>query len=151
MRAFPGWYEYNSIYALFPLTIPSENKKILTDLGKVSLYSFKRPSASVRSCILSTARSAGMILTHLLDWRLLWEKAICDLTGQSLSAAGRGDTWTDGKLLKQVFYDGVPKGLEEIRNFYIKRTSQLIPERSCRFNGYSQVDIIREYLLIYQH
>src|SRR5277367_1217529 len=58
MRAFPGWYEYNSVYALFPLTIPSENKKILRRLGKRSLYSFKRPSAPARPYVLSTAQSA---------------------------------------------------------------------------------------------
>src|SRR5271156_1178409 len=64
MRAFPGWYEYNSIYALFPLTIPSENRKILRGLGKESLYSFNRPTAPVRPYVLSTAQSARKILTH---------------------------------------------------------------------------------------
>lgn len=149
MRAFPGWYEYNSIYALFPLTIPSENKKILTDLGKVSLYSFKRPSAPTRPCVLSTARSARRIITHPLAFRLVWDKAVCDLTGESLSAEARVNAGAHDKLLKQVLYDDVPKGLEEIENFYAKRTTQLIREGSCRFKDYSQVDIIREYLLIH--
>lgn len=88
MRAFPGWYEYNSIYVLFPLTIPSENK----------------------------------ILTHPLACRLVWDEAICDLTGESLSAEGRVNAGADDKLLKQVFYNDVPKGLEEIRNFPINNS-----------------------------
>jgi len=149
MRAFPGWYEYNSIYALFPLTIPSENKKILTDLGKVSWYSFKPPSAPTRPYVVSTARAARMILTHPLACRLVWVKAISDLTGESLSAEGRVNAGVDDKLLKEVFYDDASKGLEEIWNFYIKRTTQLLREKSCRCKDYSQVDIIREYLLIY--
>jgi linoleate 10R-lipoxygenase len=150
MRAFPGWYEDNSIYALFPLTIPSENKKILTNLGKVSLYSFKRPSAPARPCVLSTAKSARRILTDPQAYRLVWDKAIGDLTGKPLKAESRVNAAADDKLLKQVFYDDVQKGLEEIRNFYIKRTTQLLREGSCRFKDYSQVDIIREYLLIYR-
>jgi hypothetical protein len=144
MRAFPGWYEYNSVYALFPLTIPSENKKILTDLGKVSLFSFNPPSAPVTPCVLSTARSARRILAHPLACRLVWDRAICGLTGQSLSAKGRANAGTDDKLLKQVLYDNVPKGLEEIWDFYNRRTTQLLREGSCKFKDYSQVDIVRE-------
>jgi linoleate 10R-lipoxygenase len=43
MRAFPGWFEYNSVYALFPFTIPSENVKILKKLDVWSQYSLNPP------------------------------------------------------------------------------------------------------------
>jgi hypothetical protein len=146
MRAFPGWYDYNSIYALFPLTIPSENKKILTGLGAVSSYSFERPSAPKRPCILTTAQSARGILTNALATRVVWDKAVSGLTGGALTAEHRINAAAADKLLKQALYDDVPKGLEEIWNFYVERTTQLIGKASCKFNNISQVDIVREYL-----
>lgn len=34
MNAFPGYYRGNSVYAIFPLTVPDETRKILSSLGK---------------------------------------------------------------------------------------------------------------------
>jgi hypothetical protein len=44
MRAFPGWYRGNSVYALFPLTVPHEQRVILQAMGKENEFSFDRPS-----------------------------------------------------------------------------------------------------------
>ena len=146
MRAFPGWYEHNSVYALFPLTIPSKNKTILNALGKVSLYSFKRPSIPERRYILSTAGSALSIFMQPLAYRLMWDKAISRLDGVTLSAESRINAVADEKILKR----DAPNGLDEIWDFYIKRTTHLLGTRSCRFNEYFQVDIIKEYALTCQ-
>jgi hypothetical protein len=43
MRALPNYYRGNSVYAMFPLVVPEENRKILTKLKKVQDYSFERP------------------------------------------------------------------------------------------------------------
>lgn len=43
-RAFPGWYKDNSVYALFPLTIPSENRAILKAKGVEAEYDYDRPT-----------------------------------------------------------------------------------------------------------
>lgn len=44
IRAFPNHFTFNSIYAHYPLTIPSENKKIMTNLERLDDYSWERPS-----------------------------------------------------------------------------------------------------------
>lgn len=44
MRAFPDYFKPNSIYAHYPMTIPSENKKILRDLGRDNQYSWDKPT-----------------------------------------------------------------------------------------------------------
>jgi hypothetical protein len=146
MRAFPGWYEYNSVYALFPLTIPSENQEILKELGKLHLYSFKRPSPPARPVVLSTPTSARKILEHPLAFHLVWDKAISDLTGETLSADKRIKDASNDTLFRQVFFKDVTDGLSEIRNFYIDRTTQLLQNGSCAIGNYSQIDVIREYL-----
>jgi hypothetical protein len=78
----------------------------------------------------------------------VWDKAVCGLIGGSLPAEHRVNAAATDKLLKQSIYDDVPKGMEEIWNFYVKRTTQLIGEAACKFSNISQVDIVREYLLI---
>lgn len=44
MRAFPSYYRSNSVYAMFPFTVPEENRKILHMLGKETDYDYSRPS-----------------------------------------------------------------------------------------------------------
>lgn len=43
MNAFPGYYRSNSVYAMFPLTVPDETRKILQTLGKEKDYDFSKP------------------------------------------------------------------------------------------------------------
>jgi len=44
MRAFPGFYRSNSVYAMFPFIVPDKNRELLTALGKVKDYDFTKPS-----------------------------------------------------------------------------------------------------------
>ena len=43
MKAFPGVYRPNSVYALFPFTVPQENRRILQTLGEDECYDFEKP------------------------------------------------------------------------------------------------------------
>lgn len=43
MRAFPNWYTGNSVYAMFPMVVPEEQRKILKTLGQEDLYDFTPP------------------------------------------------------------------------------------------------------------
>lgn len=43
MNAFPSYYRSNSVYAMYPLTVPDENRKILKVLGKEKDYDFSEP------------------------------------------------------------------------------------------------------------
>jgi hypothetical protein len=119
MRAFPGWYECNSVYALFPLTIPSENKKIFTDLGLASSYSFKPPSKPTVPKVFSTGQSARAILENQQAFDVISATAISTRT-----------------------FD--PNGIDEAWDFYCKRTTKLLDDKSYRLGNYFQVDAVRE-------
>ncbi|KAK6536698.1 hypothetical protein TWF281_000918 [Arthrobotrys megalospora] len=43
-RAFPGWFPPNSAYAMFPFTVPEENRQIYKGFGKDYKYNFDRPT-----------------------------------------------------------------------------------------------------------
>jgi hypothetical protein len=119
MRAFPGWYECNSVYALFPLTIPSETKKIFTDLGLASSYSFKAPSKPIVPKVFSTGHSARAILENQQAFNVISAKAISNSTFDS-------------------------NAMDEAWDFYCKRTTKLLDDKSYRLGTYYQFDAARE-------
>lgn len=43
MRAFPGAFRLNSVYALFPCQTPAKTKENLEKLGVAHKYDFERP------------------------------------------------------------------------------------------------------------
>ncbi len=44
MRAFPGWYRANSVYALYPFTTPEGNKETFEKLGNAQDFDFGEPA-----------------------------------------------------------------------------------------------------------
>lgn len=44
MRAFPGWYQPNSVYALYPFVTPGKCREIMEKYMKVKDLNFDRPS-----------------------------------------------------------------------------------------------------------
>lgn len=44
MRAFPGWYRANSVYALYPFTVPQATLETSKKLGTSQDLDFSKPS-----------------------------------------------------------------------------------------------------------
>jgi hypothetical protein len=44
MRAFPGWYRPNSIYALYPFTVPDASLELFKELGTSQNFDFSKPA-----------------------------------------------------------------------------------------------------------
>ena len=147
MRAFPGWYEYNTVYALYPFTIPKENKKIFTDLGLASQYSFKPPSKPQPQIAFSTAANAKKILSDYKTFHTPWGAAISRLTGgvDYMLSADKPANFAQHKAAYKALYTDVPKGMDEVWDFYTKNTERLLWERSYHLETFCQVDIVREY------
>lgn len=43
MRAFPGWYRANSVYALYPFTTPEGNKEIFQKKTELPELNYSKP------------------------------------------------------------------------------------------------------------
>ena len=147
MRAFPGWYEYNTVYALFPFTIPSENRKILTSRDVITQYSFKPPSPPASQIFFNTAANAKAILGNEKTFNVIWGAAISRLTGgvdYMLSADKPANNAQHASVYKSIYTD-VPDGMEEVWDFYTRFTEKLLQERSYLLDDFYQVDAVREY------
>jgi hypothetical protein len=147
MRAFPGWYEYNSVYALFPFVIPKENRVILRNLGVESQYSFDPPRKPQDQISFSTAANAKKILGDEQTFNVVWGKAILSLTGgvQYMLTGDRPSNNAQHAKVYKALYTEVPDGMKEVFDFYTKHTEKLLRERSYQLDNFYQVDVVREY------
>ena len=146
LRAFPNHFKSNSVYAHYPMTIPSENKKILTNLGRVEHYSWDRPTRMPPRVDFTSYAGAKYILEHQKEFNVVWQEPLIWLFGK-----GGGDFMLSGdtvfhtqqrKLMGQCLYRD--KWHQQIKDFYEYIMLKLLHEKSCKVAGTNQVDITRD-------
>ncbi|PWY90211.1 peroxidase [Aspergillus heteromorphus CBS 117.55] len=130
-RAFPQWFKSDSIYAHYPMTIPSENKVIMKNLGRESDYSYDRPTYTEPTANLLSYPNVKLALDNHKEFRMLWG-------GIAPLHAGKGgsDFWSRS-------FDN-DQWRKNLKDFYEDATLKLLREKSCTLAGIKQVDIARD-------
>lgn len=150
LRAFPNHILPNSVYAHFPLVIPSENKSILTTLGTDVKYSFDRPTYTPPPTFITSYDACTSILSNKKDFKVTWGKAITFLMHNDGKQYGAdfmlaGDLKVNSQsrdLMHTALYRHAWD--QEVRAFYENITLQLLHEKSYKLAGVNQVDIVRD-------
>lgn len=150
LRAFPNHFKADSVYAHFPLVIPSENRTILTKLGQEDKYTFDRPEYVPLPTIITSYHACTSILDNKKDFNVTWGKAITFLMHNNGKEYGAdfmlsGDFEINARsrqLMNTALYRNTWE--QEVRSFYEKMTLQLLHEKSYKLGGVNQVDIIRD-------
>jgi len=155
MRAFPGYYAFNSVYAMFPFTVPDRTRQILTTLGTVSSYSFdlpKKPPFSIATMGSMTYITDYHALIRIFNdqetFKEMWGPSIKGLTGTMYMLGGDTPETTDQhhRLYKEIFaVDGASKAMW---NYFENLTVDLIKRKSYRLDGVLEVDAVREYIFL---
>lgn len=150
LKCFPNHFTWNSIYAMYPLTIPSENHKIHTGLGSVDRFDFSKPKyVKPRVPILSYA-ATKRILEDKQTFNVMWD----------------GFTWVYGKEFMLSgdtdFHAGMRKFVggcifaereweKQVKEFYEETLTRLIkdkryeaPNPGAKGKGCWQIDAIRD-------
>ncbi|KAK7727703.1 hypothetical protein SLS57_002745 [Botryosphaeria dothidea] len=146
LRAFPGHFKPNSVYAHYPMTIPSENRRILRDLGRESHYSWDRPAFIPPRINITSYTGAKSVLEQQRDFRVTWGITLEELMGsggakfmlsgdESLHANQRKT------MSKSLYRD---KWHEDIKEFYEHITLKLLHEKSFKIAGINHVDMTRD-------
>ncbi|KAL2003634.1 hypothetical protein VTN02DRAFT_3018 [Thermoascus thermophilus] len=149
-RAFPHHFKPDSIYAHFPMVIPSENKKILTDLGLAEKYSWDKPRRTPLPQLISSHAACTYILSNKDDFKVTWGETIEFLMHNSGQPYGRdfmlsGDgppNAASRKMMGGALYR--KKWEAEVKKFYEDITVELLRRNSYKVAGVNQVDIVRE-------
>ncbi|KAJ5916387.1 hypothetical protein N7504_000402 [Penicillium tannophilum] len=135
-RAFPNYYKPDSIYAHYPMTIPSENRKIMKTLGRENDYSYDAPAYIPPRVNLTSHQSAKLVLGNQIDFKPAFSSALEDLFGK-----GKFDSQQQEAIGKALATEEFPK---LIKKFYEETTLHLIQQNGAKIANLNQVDITRD-------
>ena len=154
MRALPNWYRGSSVYAMFPFTVPNENKLILRKLGHEENYNFDRPSYQGVPTSIKSWKAITSILQDTGRFGVPWDPHTRDLTGHDYMLSGDKPANFDQKeKMGQQMYGGqypsmsdtMKARLKEVQKFYVDLTTQLITVRSeILQHDWYQLDAVRD-------
>lgn len=148
IRAFPNHFKGNSVYAHYPMVIPSENHKILTDLGRVDKFDFTRPTTIPQRVNITTYGGSAHVLENKEQYRVTWHEGLGFLMGKGgcrFMLSGDTDFHAGQKktMHGQLYKDNWRKA---IKTFYAQMAEQLLTEKSSKIGapGQNHVDLIRD-------
>lgn len=146
IRAFPDHFQWNSVYAHYPMVIPSENHKILTNLKRAHLFTFDRPIYTPPRINITSYGGAKYILTNQPTYKVSWEEGLGWLMGEGgLRFMLSGDTELHAhqrKCMGALLYHNDWK--TAIKTFYAQTAEKLLNEKSYKIAHQTHVDVIRD-------
>lgn len=150
LRAFPNHFKGNSIYAHFPMVIPTENKKILTELKMADKYNWDAPKYTPIPRFINSHAACSTILGDKEKYKVVWGKKIEFLMHNSGHPYGKnfmlsGDkppNEASRKMMGASLYR--EKWEVEVKSFYEETTLKLLHRNSYKVAGVNQVDIVRD-------
>ncbi|EXJ91015.1 hypothetical protein A1O1_04122 [Capronia coronata CBS 617.96] len=146
LRALPDYFKPSSIYAHYPMTIPSENAKIMQHLGRYHDYDWSPPAYIPTRVNLTSYKSAKYLLERPKDFTVMWNDGLGFVMGEGGEKfCLGGDTVFHRKqreTMHQLIYRD--KWHEHVKHFYEYITLRLLHEKSCKIAGINQVDLTRD-------
>ncbi|TAQ87459.1 hypothetical protein B7494_g4210, partial [Chlorociboria aeruginascens] len=148
IQAFPNHFTFNSIYAHYPLTIPTENKKIMTNLNRLEEFSWDRPTRIPARINVASHNGVLAVLKNgeafgVDQWRRGFQY-LMGKPGVNFMLAGDGPFYEERRnQMKSCLYQ--KNWHQNIKDFYESTTLDLLKSWSYSTSGTSsQVDIIRD-------
>jgi cytochrome P450 len=146
LRAFPNHFSHNSIYAHYPLTIPSAMKVALKDLKKNQLYNFTKPVPTAHPHFIKEYKLAIEIMKDQSTFKVVWGKAMEYIMGPQVKdfmLAGDGPKNASSRsMVSRALY--ISSWDKEVRAYYASKTRELLAEKSAKIADFNQVDMIRD-------
>ncbi|OQU97287.1 hypothetical protein CLAIMM_03240 [Cladophialophora immunda] len=146
LRALPNHFKPNSIYAHYPMTIPSENAKIMKNLGRFEDYDWSIPEYIPTRVNLTSYQSAKYLLERPQDFKVMWNDGLGFCMGKGGERFCLGGDAVFHRKQRQTMHQLIyrDKWHEHIKHFYEYITLRLLHEKSCKIAGINQVDITRD-------
>ncbi|PKK42132.1 hypothetical protein CI102_14625 [Trichoderma harzianum] len=144
MRAFPGWYRANSVFALYPFTTPEGNKEIFDKLGTLHGLDFNKPTFIGLPKPITTWQGVVNALENQAQFRVPWGPHTFQLIHHDymLSSDTPANAQQRTKVQKCLY--SPENGLEQVKQFYEQVTANLIRQNSRRIGGSYQIDVVKD-------
>lgn len=133
IRALPNHFKDDSVYAHYPMVIPSENRRILTSLNRNHLFSWERPGFTPRMVQLSTLGGAKQVLDNADQYKDVWHESFGSIMGKKTHQIPRSGTSLSGN-----------GWMDAVKSFYAHSMEKLLREKSHFLGGCRHVDVVRD-------
>ncbi|KKA30858.1 hypothetical protein TD95_000745, partial [Thielaviopsis punctulata] len=151
LRAFPQHFKQNSVYAHYPMVVPSENAKILASLNREQLFDFARPAFIPPRVQVDTYGGAQAVLENPDMFRVTWGEGLSFLMGTGGSRfmlAGDSPFHASQRVCmgRLLYRDG---WLADIKAFYAQTAAALLDAKSfvlhTNTGPHRFVDVVRDF------
>ncbi|PHH87662.1 hypothetical protein CDD83_8572 [Cordyceps sp. RAO-2017] len=138
-RAFPHHFRRDSVYAHYPMVTPAENRKILTDLRRVQLFSFDRPRFTAPPVAVGSVAGIKHVLGHDDRYPVHWHAGLDRLMGRDRAAPPLA---AERRHLDDLIYRDSWRA--SIKAFFAAAADRLLADKSYRLGGRRQCDVVRD-------
>ncbi|KAI1917442.1 hypothetical protein LOZ39_000434 [Ophidiomyces ophidiicola] len=144
MRAFPGWYRPNSVYAQFPFTTPGRNQEVFAKYGRAGQYIYDKPSFIGPPIPILTWQGVVDVLNDQAQFKVPWGPHTLQLTQHDYMLSGDLKANSQQReFVKKCLFE--PRNyLEEVQKFYEAVTSSFLREYSKKAGNSYQVDVVQD-------
>ncbi|KAI2640055.1 linoleate diol synthase [Xylaria nigripes] len=146
IRAFPKHFKRNSVYAHYPMCVPGETEKILTNLGRVQDFNFERPSFDDKTVAITSYGGAKYILENPNKYKVNWNENLAEMMGPGFNgvATSPDSAFHFGK--QNCMHDQLYSGdwTNSLRTFYSQTTDKYIKERTYELAGTKFIDLVQD-------
>lgn len=145
LRAFPNHFKSNSVYAMYPLTIPSENKRILTALGTVGDFDFSKPKFTPARIQVMSYSATKQILNDAQRFKVTWGEGFDFVMRADFMLSGDTKSNSEQKqfVRERLYLSGVD-WKAQIKQFYVDTTRELLRKKTYHIGGNYMVDAVRD-------
>ncbi|KAL2422066.1 Linoleate 10R-lipoxygenase [Exophiala dermatitidis] len=146
LRALPNHFKPNSIYAHYPMTIPSANAKIMKTLGRYQDYDWNPPAYMPTRVNLTSYQSAKYLLERPKEFTVMWNDGLGFVMGKGGEKFCLGGDSTFHRRQRETMHQLIYRDQwhEHVKRFYSDITLRLLHEKSCRVADINQVDLTRD-------
>ncbi|KAF3905007.1 hypothetical protein AA313_de0203095 [Arthrobotrys entomopaga] len=152
LKAFPHHFTYNSIYAFYPLTIPTETHRIMKDLGRLGDFDYAKPIRMPTRIMISSYAALKNVLS-MPEFRVTWGASFdYMMSGHTWMLSGDSDMHTDQRADMHHAIYGPSSWAKQIFEFYEHKTTEMLKKHSYTISGNQMVDAVRDVInLVHTH
>jgi len=144
IRAFPHHFKHNSVYAHYPMVVPSETEKIVKDLKRDHLFDFSRPTRISPATEVKCSTGAQAVFSNPTRFTGTWHAGLQALANNG-KAKLSGDAVAQDTRRQEVSQPLATDDLvSQVKLFYRKVTEQLLSGESYHLAGHKMVDLVRD-------
>lgn len=140
-RGLPGYFDFNSVYAMQPMYTSAANEKIVKKLGTLDQYSLKPPVAPKALVVEDSHAKIVALLQNKKEYQVAWPRSSKVAAPDALVA--NYNRWQQSMLGDKIYQQTKPKAMFLD---YLAHKAVAYLERDSFELGKSwfQVDFVRE-------